>query len=83
MACDLRNNDGWRSVGLDQDTAEFAAANIYRRCSTMGARRFPRANQLLLTADGGGSNSSRNRLGKVLQELADKLEMPLAVSASR
>jgi len=77
---DLSNNEGWVSVGIDHDTAEFAAASICRWWQTMGARRFPRASQLLITADGGGSNSSRNRLWKVvLQELADKLELSLHV----
>lgn len=77
---DLINNEGWVSVGIDHDTAEFAAASIRRWWQTMGARRFPRATKLLITADGGGSNSSRNRLWKVvLQELADELDLPLQV----
>jgi hypothetical protein len=77
---DLANNEGWVSVGIDHDTAEFAAASICRWWQMMGARRFPRATKLLVTADGGGSNSSRNRLWKVvLQELADKLGLPLHV----
>jgi hypothetical protein len=47
----------------------------------MGAQRFPRATGLLLTADGGGSNSSRSRLWKVaLQELADEVGLKLTVS---
>jgi len=46
----------------------------------MGQQRFPRARELLITADGGGSNGSRNRLWKVsLQELADELGMKLFV----
>ncbi len=46
----------------------------------MGNRRFPRATQLLLTADGGGSNSPRSRLWRVsLQELADKLGLKISV----
>ena len=76
---DLLNNEGWVSVGIDHDTAEFAAS-ICRWWQTMGARRFPRATKLLITADGGGSNSSRNRLWKVvLQDLADKFALPLQV----
>ena len=77
---DLLNNEGWVSVGIDHDTAEFAAASIYRWWETMGARRFPGAAKLLITADGGGSNSSRNRLWKVvMQELADKSKLTLQV----
>ena len=75
---DLASNEGWVSVGIDHDTAQFAVASIRRWWTEMGSRRFPRAHKLLITADGGGSNSSRNRLWKKsLQELADELEMTL------
>ena len=77
---DLASNEGWVNVGIDHDTARFAAASIRRWWQEMGTRRFPRASQILITADGGGSNSSRNRLWKVaLQELADELELHLSV----
>jgi hypothetical protein len=77
---DLLNNEGWVSVGIDHDTAEFAVASIRRWWQTMGTQRFPRASKLLITADGGGSNSSRNRLWKVvLQALADELDLALQV----
>jgi hypothetical protein len=75
---DLASNEGWVSVGIDHDTAQFAVASIRRWWTEMGSQRFPRAKKLLITADGGGSNSSRNRLWKKsLQELADELEMTL------
>ncbi len=46
----------------------------------MGVHRFPRARKLMITADGGGSNSSRNRLWKVeLQKLADQMTIPLHI----
>jgi Rhodopirellula transposase DDE domain len=77
---DLASNEGWVSVGINHDTAQFAAASIRRWWSEMGSRRFPRASELLVTADGGGSNSSRNRLWKKsLQELADELDLTLKV----
>jgi hypothetical protein len=77
---DLLNNQGWVSVGIDHDTAEFAAHSIERWWRRMGGRRFPRAQDLLITADGGGSNGSRSRLWKVcLQRLADALEIELVV----
>jgi Rhodopirellula transposase DDE domain len=73
---DLASDEGWVSVGIDHDTAQFAVASIRRWWTEMGLRRFPRAKKLLITADGGGSNSSRNRLWKKsLQELADELGM--------
>ena len=68
------------SVGITKDTAQFAVASIRRWWNEMGADRFPRARKLLTTADGGGSNSSRNRLWKVsLQELADEIDIPIHV----
>jgi hypothetical protein len=77
---DLASNEGWVSVGITHDTAQFAVASIRRWWTEMGAVRFPRARKLMITAAGGGSNSSRNRLWKVaLQELADELGLPLQV----
>jgi hypothetical protein len=77
---DVTNNQGWVSVGIDHDTAYFAARTIGRWYESMGSQRFPRAQELLITADGGGSNSCRSRLWKVaLQELADDIGMKLRV----
>jgi hypothetical protein len=77
---DLANNEGWVSVGINHDTARFASNSVQRWWREMGTRRFPRASELLITADGGGSNSSRCRLWKVaLQELADEIGLKLQV----
>ena len=77
---DLLHDQGWVSVGIDHDTAQFAANSIRRWWANMGCRRFRGAGELLITADGGGSNGSRCRLWKVcLQELADDLGMRLIV----
>jgi hypothetical protein len=77
---DMLNNQGWVSVGIDHDTAQFAVNSIRRWWKRMGQRRFPRASELLITADGGGSNGHRSRLWKVsLQELADDLGIKLMV----
>jgi hypothetical protein len=77
---DLANNQGWVSVGIDHDTAHFAANSIRRWWDDMGSKRFPRASELMITADGGGSNSCRSRLWKVaLQGLADQLDLKLKV----
>jgi len=77
---DLTRDEGWVSVGIDHDTARFAAASIRRWWNKMGRRRYRQAEQLLITADCGGSNSSRTWLWKVaLQELADDLGMELVV----
>ena len=58
---DLTANAGWVSVGIDHDTADFAVETIRRWCREMGQALYPRATELLITADGGGSNRSRNR----------------------
>jgi hypothetical protein len=58
-------NVGWVSVGTDHDTAEFAVESIRRWWSKMGARSYPDATELLITADCGGSNGYRVRLWKV------------------
>jgi len=77
---DLTENQGWVSVGIDHDTARFATEAIRRWWRKMGARRHRGAKELLVTADGGGSNGSRCRLWKVaLQDLANKLKMPIHV----
>jgi hypothetical protein len=77
---DMIHNEGWVSVGIDHDTARFAAGSICRWWEAMGSQRFPRARHLLITADGGGSNSHRSRLWKVaLQELADEIGLKLSV----
>ena len=77
---DILNNQGWVSVGIDHDTAQFAVHSIRTWWKKMGRHRFPRARQLLITADGGGSNSHRSRLWKVsLQKLADELGLKLVV----
>jgi Rhodopirellula transposase DDE domain len=77
---DMLHNQGWVSVGIDHDTAQFAAHSIRRWWEEMGQRRFPRGREVLITADGGGSNSHRSRLWKVaLQELADALGLKLYI----
>jgi hypothetical protein len=77
---DLTANDGWVSVGIDHDTARFATESVKRWWSRMGSKVYPRAKELLITADSGGSNGSRLRLWKVaLQELADAIGLSLSV----
>ncbi len=77
---DLSLNEGWVSVGIDHDTAQFAVQAIARWWQKVGAKRYPRARALLITADGGGSNGSRCRLWKVaLQDLATRLGLPVHV----
>lgn len=77
---DLTANDGWVSVGIDHDTARFATESVRRWWSRMGSKVYPKAKELLITADSGGSNGRRLRLWKVaLQELADAIGLSLSV----
>lgn len=77
---DLAQNQGWVSVGTDHDTAEFAVATLQQWWQQMGAVAYPEAQELLITADGGGSNSSRGRLWKVaLQRFADATGLRITV----
>ena len=77
---DLARNEAWVSVGINHDTAQFATASISRWWQEMGCRRYPQATELMITADGGGSNGSRNRLWKLaLQGLADDSGLTLRV----
>lgn len=78
---DVGANLGWVSVGVDHDTAAFAVATIRAWWRQMGTAMYPRAKELLITADGGGSNSARARLWKAeLQRRADETGLRMAVS---
>jgi hypothetical protein len=77
---DLAQNQGWVNVGIDHDTAAFAVQSIRTWWTQMGQPTYPGATDLLITADGGGSNGSRNRLWKTeLQRLADETGLRLHV----
>jgi Rhodopirellula transposase DDE domain len=77
---DVTRNEGWVSVGIDHNTAQFAVETLRRWWREMGRRAYPGARELLALADSGGSNSSRARLWKVsLQELADEVGLRISV----
>jgi transposase len=77
---DIGGNTGWVSVGVDHDTAMFAVETIRRWWYGMGKETYPKAQEILITADSGGSNGSRLRLWKVeLQRLADETGLRLLV----
>ena len=77
---DLNHNEAGVSVGITHDTAEFAVEAIRRWWYRLGKNRYRNPRRLLITADSGGSNSSRNRLWKTeLQKLADETRMIIEV----
>ena len=77
---DLAANAGWVSVGMNHDTASFAVQTIRRWWQKVGRVRYPAAERLVITADGGGSNGSRLRLWKyALQGLVDEIGLAIEV----
>lgn len=77
---DIVNNKGWVNVGIDKDTAEFAVQTIRNWWYQMGKELYPEAQELLITADSGGSNGVRVRLWKKeLQALANETHLEISV----
>lgn len=77
---DLAENTAGVSVGVSHDTAQFAVAAIRRWWRKLGRKKYSQAKRLLITADSGGSNASRNRLWKLeLQKFADETGMIVEV----
>jgi hypothetical protein len=77
---DLKQNSGFVNVGTDHDTGAFAVASIRGWWRHEGAKIYPRADRLLITADGGGSNGYRLRLWKIeLQQLANETGVSIDV----
>jgi len=78
---DVAANDGFVNVGTDHDTPVFAVTSIETWWKRMGAKRYPGARDLFITADAGGSNGYRSHVWKAqLQRLADKLDLSIHVS---
>jgi hypothetical protein len=77
---DLVQNNGFVNVGIDQETAEFAGESLRRWWQSVGSKLYPKSRELLIFADGGGSNGTRNRLWKQqLQHLANETGLAITV----
>jgi len=77
---DMGQNTGFVNVGTDHDTGSFAVASIRGWWRHEGLRLYPNCRDLLITADGGGSNGYRLRLWKLeLQKLANETGLSIAV----
>jgi len=77
---DVKRNEGFVNVGVSSDTAEFAVNSIWQWWRHFGKRSYKDAEELLICADGGGSNSSRSRAWKFyLQELSNKIGLSITV----
>jgi hypothetical protein len=78
---DVTANRGWVSVGVDHDTSAFAVQAIRTWWQQMGREQYPGATELLITADGGGSNGRQCHQWKTeLQALADETGLRIGVS---
>lgn len=77
---DVHRNQGFVNVGMTHDTAEFAVESLRRWWRLFGHRHYPKVQQLLLCADGGGSNGSRSRGWKYyLQQFCDQFGLEVTV----
>jgi transposase len=78
---DMGINKGWVNIGITKDTAEFAVQSIKNWWYKMGIYYHNNATSLFVTADGGGSNSSKGKLWKFeLQKFANETGMKIEVS---
>ena len=78
---DINKNEGWVSVGVNYDTAQFAVSSIRNWWTEMGKKQYEATKKIYINADGGGSNSSRSRLWKVeLQKFATEINKEIHVS---
>ena len=77
---DTGKNEGMVNVGKNHDTSEFAVESIRQWWFLMGKERYPDAKELMICADGGGSNGSRNRGWKIhLQAPVNQIGIPITV----
>ena len=77
---DIHKNKGFVNVGISSDTGEFAVESIKRWWIFNGKKDYPKAKELLICADGGGSNGSRNKSWKFyLQKLSNKIKLKITV----
>jgi hypothetical protein len=78
---DLSHNNAFVNVGIDHDTPHFAVCSIEKWWASMGSARYPKATELFITADAGGSNSYLSRVWKAeLQKVADRKRLTIHVS---
>jgi Rhodopirellula transposase DDE domain len=79
-AYDIARNRAVVNVGVTHETAEFAVESIRRWWHMDGRRHYRGASRLLICADSGGGNGSRQRAWKVhLQQLSDETGLAISV----
>lgn len=77
---DVLKKQGFMNVGIDHNTAEFAAASLLRWWDTTGKQDYPEATEILIFSDSGSSNGSNNRLWRYsLQQFANSTRLTVNV----
>jgi len=78
---DIERNEALVNVGVDHDTSAFAVESIRRWWEVLGAKAYHTSNEILITADAGGSNGYRSRAWKRgLQDLANETGLTIHVA---
>jgi hypothetical protein len=79
---DLNQNKGYVTVGISNNTAEFAVNCVETWWKRYGRYAYPRADKLLILADGGGSNGYNLRSWKkdLQDKICDSLGLTVTVS---
>ena len=73
-------NQGFVNVGISADTATFAVESLRKWWYAEGVTDYSNAQEIIITADCGGSNGYRNRLWKIeLQKFANEIEKAIKV----
>jgi hypothetical protein len=77
---EVLKNNGFVNVGISHDTSEFAVESIRQWWKNIGKRNYPKAKELMICADSGGSNASRSKLWRFyLQRFANKTGLKITV----
>lgn len=77
---DVEANRGSIFIGVSHDTPAFAVASLTKWWRYDGVHQYPSSRELLVLADGGGSNGPRNRAWKLgLQRLCDRVDVRVTV----
>jgi hypothetical protein len=78
---DAMANLGHINLGLSHDTSEFACDSFKRFWNRYGRNRYPNASSILLTCDGGGSNSANKYIFKHdLERLSQSIGLPIRIA---
>jgi transposase len=77
---DIAKDTGFVNVGTNYDTSSFAVHSIEQWWASVGKLNYPNAKQLLITADGGGSNGHNRKLWKYeLQRFSNESGLEISV----